>query len=338
VNILGGHRMKLSPRDENTIIWMILRDVYNILASNKKFDFHYASKVKLQKVVFLIAETLDIPLTRSWYRHGGYVHNRTIDFTQLYRLPSILSTHRINEIEKVEQALSDIHVEYYELLHTLVPRVFFMNLEELLEEVYSEAPKKYRPLYFTNLTIEHNFELVKNFKKSDLGVCQSTLTYHIKERNEPDFSLYKKFANDFSELALNIADVRDFSQFYDCLDVYTNLLEDCLVKMSFLDKISLEHFFALKTGYERAIWNPLSLKISINTVKGLNAEAVKLSQQQKFSNVDTQIYSQLSYLKRLLSKDKMLPTLEERTKFFKSVYGNDTEFLGAISDVWKSYK
>ena len=68
--------MNVSPQDENKIIWMILRDTYNILARTRNFDFSYASKVKLQKVVFLIAEKLDIPLTRSWYRYGGYVHNR----------------------------------------------------------------------------------------------------------------------------------------------------------------------------------------------------------------------------------------------------------------------
>src|SRR4030042_1475124 len=199
--------MNVSPQDENKIIWMILRDTYNILARTRNFDFSYASKVKLQKVVFLIAEKLDIPLTRSWYRYGGYVHNRAVDFTQLSRLPFVLSSYKINEIRKIEHAFADIHQEYYELLRELVPRVFFMKLEELLGEIYEGAPKEYKPLYFTNLAIENNFELVKNYEKNDSEGCQSTLFYHLSEKSEPDFSQYTRFANCFSKLALSIADL-----------------------------------------------------------------------------------------------------------------------------------
>jgi len=43
-------------------------------------------------------------------------------------------------------------------------------------------------------------------------------------------------------------------------------------------------------------------------------------------------------LEASLTKDNMLPSLDERKQFFNAVYGEDKEFLGAVSNVWKSYK
>lgn len=108
--------------------------------------------------------------------------------------------------------------------------------------------------------------------------------------------------------------------------------------MAFLGKKSLHHLNELKKTYEHAIWNTIALKISINTLTGVNAKGVKADQEYKFYTSDAKVNRRLVALEASLTKDNMLPSLDERKQFFNAVYGEDKEFLGAVSNVWKSYK
>jgi len=319
--------MNISPKQENGIIKLILRDTHQILTSIRNFSFEYASEVKLQKLIFLIAEKLDIPLTRSWYRYGGFVHNRFIKFQNLESLPSTISVTGDSDLKKAEQVLSDIRSDYINLLQELVPKIFFMRLDNLLEEVYKDAPEEYKPMYSTNLAIEREFDIVKD-----------SLFTHISQKSKPEFNDYNRFASNMSRLILEISNLTDFSCLYDFTNKYAEMLDDCLIKMCFLGKKSVSHLRSLKDVYEGAIWNSIALKISINTVTGVNAESVKGEQEYRFHTSGKKVKYQLVALKELLTKDNMMPSLDERKQFFKAIYGEDKEFLGAVSNVWKSYK
>ncbi len=330
--------MNISPKQENGIIKLILRDTHQILSNTRNFSFEYASEVKLQKLLFLIAEKLDIPLTRSWYLHGGFIHNRFIKFKCLESLPLTISITGDSDLKKAEQVLSDIRSEYLNLLQELVPKIFFMRLDNLLDEVYNDAPKEYKTMYYTNLAIEREFKLVKNFEQDGKQVWQDSLFSHIPQKDKPEFNDYNRFAGNVSRLILEISNLTDFSCLYDRINKFAEMLDDCLIKMGFLGKKSLPHLKALKNVYERAIWNSIALKISINTVTGVNAESVKEKQEYRFNSSETKGERQLANLKSILVRDNMLPSLDERKRFFNVMYGEDKEFLGAVSNVWKSYK
>jgi len=330
--------MNIDPQDESAIIRTILRDTYKILTENSSFNFSYASEVKLQKLFFIIAEELDIPLTRSWYRYGGYVHNDVISCERLCRIPFELSLGRNSDVERAERLLRDIRSDYINLLHELVPKIFYIPLDEFLKDFYERAPKDYKPLYYSNMAIENDFKLVKNFNPESSKFWQNSIISYMSKDSKTDFSTYKRFANHISSLILEVSNSPDLSCLYEYTNKYAEMLDDCLIKMAFLGKKSLHHLNELKKTYEHAIWNTIALKISINTLTGVNAKGVKADQEYKFYTSDAKVNRRLVALEASLTKDNMLPSLDERKQFFNAVYGEDKEFLGAVSNVWKSYK
>ncbi len=331
--------MNISPEQENGIIKLILRDTHEILTDNTHFSFGFASEVKLQKLVFIIADKLDIPLTRSWYRHGGFVHNDIIKFRNLQHFPQIISKTGDRELKKAEQVLSEIRSDYVSLLQELVPRIFFMRLEEVLEEVYADAPEEYKPMYYTNLAIEKEFDIVKNFDSGEIQIWQDSIDRYISNKDyKTMFSVYTRFSRKISSLILEISNLSDFSCLYGCTNNFAEMLDDYLIKLGFTGNNSLDHLKALKNIYENTVWNSIALKISVNTVKGVNAELVKAQQEVRFYDFGTNVEQKQDRLKNKLMRDNMMPSLEERKQFFNIMYRDDKEFFGAVSNVWKSYK
>ncbi len=316
--------MQITPQDENGIVVMILRDTYNILTNTPNFSFDYSADVKLQKTIFLIAERLGIPLTRSWYRHGPYVFNKNIDFETLRYLPAIMNEGTNSEIAKAEHMFSEIHAEYEELLNSIVPRLFFMKWDELLTYIYGNfAPELYKPAYFANLHIETNFKAARSEAKYN----EESALVHTKE-----------FTKNLSVLASNVTCFEDMSFLYDYVDEFATILDNCLIRMNAIGRSPLAQLTMLIDTYESAIWNPIALKISINTLDGVNAENERISQCSRIAKTEPTIKPQLTFLNNILSKNNMLASIDEKTEFFKEKYGNDDEFVGAVGNVWKSYK
>jgi hypothetical protein len=306
--------MHLSPQDENGIVLMILRDTYDILSRTPNFSFNYNAKVKLQKVVFLVADSLEIPLTRSWYRYGPYIHNENVDFEAL---PETLNETTMKEIRNAEKVFSDRQQEYTEVLSSLVPRIFFLELHSLLTEIYTTyAPKQYKTVYLANLAIEENFRLAKS--QTDIEI--------------------DNFTQHFSTFASSVVGFDDMSFVYDHADEYATILDNFLIKMDRMGEVSLPHLRMLKSSYESILWNPISLKISINTLIGLNAEEERLKQWSKLNKASSQMKNRLASLDASLSRDNVLASVDEKTEFYKAKYGDDKQFLDAVTNVWKSYK
>ncbi len=67
-----------TPEDEDRIAEFIIDAIAEYMR-NKGLDLKYINDIKLQKLAYRVADTLDIPLTRSWYMRGCYVHNHLID-------------------------------------------------------------------------------------------------------------------------------------------------------------------------------------------------------------------------------------------------------------------
>lgn len=316
--------MDMTSQDENGIVLMVLRDTYDILSRTPNFSFDYNAKVKLQKLVFLIAETMDIPLTRSWYRHGPFVHNTNVNFEKLNKLPETLNAQDVREISKAEKILSDVHDEYMKVLKSLVPHIFFLKINDLLVKIYKKyAPEEYRPIYLTNLTIESIFKTAR----TNVGTDKSEFIIETDE-----------LLRQCSALASNIATFEGMDYCYAYADDYITTLEKALIKMSDCKVAPSYHLKLLTEVYESSVWVPLTLNISINTLIGLNAEDEQLVQWLKLEKAKVQSKNQLVRFKRVLKRDGLMASIEERTKFFKTKYGEDKDFVDAVSDVWKAYK
>lgn len=316
--------MEVNPQDENGIVLMILRDTYKILSSESNFNFNIKGQVKLQKIFFLLADGLKIPLTRSWYQHGPFIHNRNINFQRLRLIDSTLSEKDKAEIARAEKLFRDVDSRYHKLLKSIVPRLFYMQLDELLAQIYNQyAPERYKPSYLSNLAIDSRFSYIEHRLNEDEG------GYSIQ---------IQSFTKYFLELASYIAGFDDVEPLYEYTDQFISTLESCFLKMNKIGATSIAHLNLLKNAYEGIIWTPLTLKISENTMEGPNADELRVSQKVRFLSEAMQLRNRINYLNEILRKDDMLASVAERTAFFQQTYGNDKEFLNATGNVWKSYK
>ena len=315
--------MEATPQDENGIILMMMRDTYGILASQNNFNFNMKGQVKLEKIFFLLADSLKIPLTRSWYQFGPFIHNKNVNFQRLKLFNNYLSEKDKTDISHAEMLFREIDSKYHKLLKNLVQELIYKPLPDLLADIYNQyAPERYKPSYLTNLSIESRFLYTEKCLKED-------------KRNSIQIPTFTKY---FLTLQSYIANFDDVEPIYDYYDQFIGTLESCFLKMNNSGAVSIAYLNLLKDSYEKIVWMPLALKISENTMEGLNADEFKESQRLRFLDETTRLKNRIRDLNETVRSNNMLASVAERTAYFQQTYKNDKEFVNATGNVWKSYK
>lgn len=328
--------MNIRPQDENGIVALILRDINTRLRETPNFDFNLAATTKTTKVIFTIAEKLDIPITRSWYRHGGYIHNQLIKNNPITGNEQIKGVTQA-EIEEAEKYLAPYQKTYDDLLSAIVPKYFFMSLPTLLTIIYQSAPEPYRTMYSTNLDLFKAFRNVTNPSETAQNVFQQVITNYGIEQGR-DFGYYRAFSPILSKMAIEMTEVGNFSRIQPNLSSFSDLFEDYLVKASYEGAIRPVVFHTFQKTYEEAVWFPSAHIISLNTATGTMQKQVKSQQLTWLTDELPKIQNNIQFLRSMVIQSNLKLTLEERRNFFNTIYGKDTEVIGAIADVWKAYK
>ena len=124
----------LNNYDEETLVKMILAGLDRVLKS-RKIDKDYLNEVKVHKIVYMVAEDLNLDITRSWYMRGCYVWcNKPINeyfkpYGRIYLDPSPDIIDAINNVIRVLE-------------------VFSLKRQDFLKKLYEEfAPSEFRNLY-----------------------------------------------------------------------------------------------------------------------------------------------------------------------------------------------
>ena len=133
-----------TPEEEDLVATLLLYAVAEYMRKTK-MDIKYLNDIKLQKTIYKTSDDLNIPLTRSWYKRGCYVHNTNI---RIETLKHILRS-EIN-LEEVEQFKKGHKKEYESILKTITKNINnfkYISTKRLLDKLYqNRAPKKYRML------------------------------------------------------------------------------------------------------------------------------------------------------------------------------------------------
>ena len=138
---LGG----MEPADdEDQALHVVMAEIGRLL-QEKGVDLKFVTETKLNKWVSEVANRLNLPITRTWYLRGSYVHSPlvTVDTLRRWRqLRSSESTPGNLDIRRTVEQVTD----RWNLLYT--------RGEVFLERFYrEEAPEEYRDLYLTNLVV-----------------------------------------------------------------------------------------------------------------------------------------------------------------------------------------
>ena len=73
-----------TPEEEDLVANLLLSAVAEYMQTTH-MDVKFLNDLKLQKTIYKTCDDLNIPLTRSWYKRGCYVHNLNIQVVNFNR-------------------------------------------------------------------------------------------------------------------------------------------------------------------------------------------------------------------------------------------------------------
>lgn len=211
--------------------------------------------IKIQKLVYRIAEDWEIPLIRTWYRYGQFEPYNTLR-------PSEFSPSPLEELDRPVRSgkfgtvtREDIQGYYAE---TNLDEVWSQPMFDFLEENYQDwAPEEYRDLYLSNLEVLNTLEDILECDDEELAT------------NAGDF------ITDMKSATLDLRyHMRSQERFTDDVLTHTvsylDSLQEALVKLESISDPDPMQLQALRRGYmiyHGYVWPWPAMIISIHKAK-----------------------------------------------------------------------
>jgi hypothetical protein len=325
-----------TPEEEDLVATLLLYAVAEYMRKTK-MDIKYLNDIKLQKTIYKTSDDLNIPLTRSWYKRGCYVHNTNI---RIETLKHILRS-EIN-LEEVEQFKKGHKKEYESILKTITKNINnfkYISTKRLLDKLYqNRAPKKYRMLYqANNIILGTNTQIKESLKEKSSSLFNWGLI------NKSYY--YSLVSNSISQVHVELATNKEFESIIDPYIDFTNFLESVYIKIdnilvpgSYIPIEISTLFESIDQIYYEYIWGCPALVISKETVKGIQAEDYKEKSEIQILKGFTGLDNVLNNLKIKSEMIGLSPTLEELECADKNLTGLSEEGSDkSLIEFWRIY-
>jgi len=270
----------LNNYDEETLVKMILAGLDRVLKS-RKIDKDYLNEVKVHKIVYMVAEDLNLDITRSWYMRGCYVWcNKPINeyfkpYGRIYLDPSPDIIDAINNVIRVLE-------------------VFSLKRQDFLKKLYEEfAPSEFRNLYIAYYDFKINYE---SFLRQ---LQQSEKLFFI----DVDSTLV---SSSLSQLHMAITDTIKDHRIVDVFIQYTTLLETIAlgleekIRNNEVTKEMVNFCQEAYEFYDNEVWKLPATEIANRTMKGRNSREIlqKLWRNFNITLSNVKVYLEI-YEKRI---------------------------------------
>lgn len=321
--------------EELIVRWLFAEIVY---LRNKGISQKYekarlwAFRTKIQKIIYNVLEENNIPVTRSWYLWGKYVHSNVLQgdrfnsFRRRYHeKPRIALTLRA-QVSKLDFSVDDI----LESLNEIAPPFLPMNSKRLLSELYEkETPSGLRDIYIS----KHNiYNQLDSFSNSSIynDIVQFLYNFKILSDNLSSFHLssFDLINND----ALREANLI----FADNVESALEKIELMLLNDRSLPDYKLRFFDRARDLFFTRIWNTYGCRISQDTIKGWRASTEKENMKGKEQKLIRSIGNEVAELSETKEQFKLSLTWDERERF-KKHKKRDEETETIINEIIKIY-
>lgn len=316
-----------TPHDESRIAELIIDAIAEYMDAHE-LDIRYMSDIKLQKIVFKTVEYLNIPLTRSWYMRGCYIH-----------IPEIINSNFLQErINNKQIKKEDGYDLIFKSISKNIEDIWWTPTDRLLKNLYNtQAPEAYRSIYIANNNILNlNKEINDISGKYHIG---STLARWIPWNTD----YHQRAAENISRLHIELISRKEFGDVIVPFLEFTNVLEAIYLKLDNLlssnTDISsdiLEFLELVDDVYYRNIWHYPALAISRETVVGIRKDEIIQDNSARLEGADDKMNYHIEHLKTEASDLDLLPSIKDlETKYRESVgmLGEDASMK--IAEFWK---
>jgi len=328
--------MSISPKEEDSLVRWLFAEAITYRNRGRpirnRFALKWASHTRVHKILFSVFERFDIPVTRSWYMWGGFVHSDVLQGPSFTSLRYDYSKHperAVNLRRKIQRKL-DIPVnKILEILYKYTDEVQSMPSRDFLLYYYeTEVPEEYRNIYVSKQEVANHLHALWNLEFKNVLL----LKRHI-DRLRDDIS-------DFHESSLTFFD----DPHLEDLNVrFADIVETSLDKMFLLieeekriSKSKILFFKKAENTFNYFIWNPYACKISQRTIKGLRAD----EERKKMKFIEKRTIEcgpeELKSLRQEMEKNGLVFSWEEFKRFKKLVLKGE-ETAKVVSEILNIY-
>jgi hypothetical protein len=302
-----------TKQDEDITVRWAIAEIVRHLRQNAAYNLKYLSTTRVHKILFKTFEEMNIPVTRSWFRYGCFIHSNELqgeNLTQMIRGYSNVD----NLGSRLGRRVGKLGVELEDTEDTLwknAEKIAFLSMDNLLEELYDTAPSDFRHIFKAKLKLYNSLRDLKKIDSSNIDEYLDWLLCtrkNISYYHSSLFSIGNPIFVETSHVTFTLSEVME-----EALIKGLILAEHQKLRRSQIKKImTFDSFF------DEKIWCPLAYGISEITVTGYRAEEVRTQQKSKRVNFLKESTSLIQSLKELMLENKLSMSWSDSVEWHKS--------------------
>jgi len=270
-------KMKSLSDDDFVTSWLAAESV-NCLKTKDNFD-RKETRTKLHKIIYLVADNHNIPVTRGWYMYGPFIYNNNVlnlNYSKNIRTWSSKSYNLDDDFKSIKKYDFNID-EIKTTIKKIVDLISKYSADECIYILYKKyAPEKFKTLYLQkyNFTgIRTNINSILNYYNGKFQIDRShEPSWYINKLLEDIDTFEIEAYSIFDDEEIEYTSERFFSFFREILWKSELILEKTGLNKNILSGIT----FSQKC-FEKSIWSSYSGLIINETAKGVkksNAQAM----------------------------------------------------------------
>lgn len=286
--------------------------------------------MKVHKILYQTFESAEVPVTRSWYRYGCFIHSNQLagfrDFSTLKnnylrgprehpRLQSAVARMGFN-VHSIKKAL-------YENIDKMPPR-----MSRYVITLYQNAPEKFGNIYITKLDL-HN-----TLRRSEKVTFENPVKFQ---------SWLSKVRRNLSVFHMSAFSCRQFDDLKEIVMGFTLNVEEALLRVQQLIRLGkkmpkrkkkLIHEFS--DFFDNQVWFPFALEISARTVKGFRETQIRDQQLRKKKETIEELANLLKRQYTILTRNDLVMSWTQHRDRLEQLEKDET-LAKAVAEMEKIY-
>lgn len=300
-----------TKKDEDIIIkWIFGEIIYNKHNGKRISDrnqWKWATNTRFQKIMFNVAEIFNIPITRSWYMWGGYIHTPLSEKTGFIVYRKIYSN-KPEFVEKLRIQVKNLGFDTDAIINEIIKQTIYFtstSMKQILPIYYKEKPPtEYVSLYISKQNLNDLFEIFS----TNNDYKEKKHFYKLEKNYQKNYYIYDEESKALLD-EKNITSTKN--RFYTLANATLDKIETYVLKDKIIEHHILSFFNDISNYYKEYIWQPYASIVSQNTLKGFRVKEEKRAMAEKEYNSIQYGVTKLDELSHRLKIKNIEPSLQE---------------------------
>jgi hypothetical protein len=320
-----------TKQDENVIVRWAIAEIVRHLRQNVSYNLRYLTTTRVHKILFKTFEEMNIPVTRSWFRYGCFIHSKELMQDNLTQM--VMGYSNINNLgSRLGRRVGKLGIKLEETEGALwknAEKIAFLPMVNLLEELYNTAPSDFRHIFKAKLKLHNS---LKDLKKIDSSNIEEYLDWLLCTRKNISyfhsslFSIGNPIFVEISHATFTLSEVMEEALMKGLI----------LAEHQKLRRSQIYRLMAFDSFFDEEIWCPLAHGISEITVTGLRAEEIRTQQKSKRIDFLQKSTLLIQSLKELMLENELSMSWNDSIEWHRSHRTDD--LAKRLDEIQKIYE